>query len=114
MKVLNVSSALGSIASAEAFGKGTITSYSISKAALNMFTYKLKQERPDLIVGPYMLSSHRTSMFAPDTHEQSAQLRDGANGTRMDMNGMLEQAVQPRRRLPKSSTPRCMAAPRSL
>ncbi|EIW54625.1 NAD-P-binding protein [Trametes versicolor FP-101664 SS1] len=48
-KVLNISSTLGSIASAETFGKGTVTSYSISKAALNMLTYKLKQERPDFI-----------------------------------------------------------------
>lgn len=35
-KILNISSTLGSIASADEFG-GTTASYSMSKAALNMF-----------------------------------------------------------------------------
>ncbi|EIW54614.1 NAD-P-binding protein [Trametes versicolor FP-101664 SS1] len=50
-KVINISSTLGSVASAHQFdhlGPGGAASYSISKAALNMFTYKLKLERPDL------------------------------------------------------------------
>ncbi len=44
-KVLNISSTLGSIASAETFGKGTVTSYSISKAALNMLVRTLSPRR---------------------------------------------------------------------
>lgn len=36
-KILNISSTLGSIASADEFGAGTTASYSMSKAALNMF-----------------------------------------------------------------------------
>ncbi|KAL1940819.1 hypothetical protein VTO73DRAFT_7860 [Trametes versicolor] len=48
-KILNISSTLGSIASADEFGAGTTASYSMSKAALNMFTYKQKLERPDII-----------------------------------------------------------------
>ncbi|OJT08362.1 C-factor [Trametes pubescens] len=52
-KVLNISSTLGSIAKADLFEhlrSGGAASYSISKTALNMLTYKLKLERPDLIV----------------------------------------------------------------
>ncbi|KAL1940816.1 hypothetical protein VTO73DRAFT_7857 [Trametes versicolor] len=48
-KILNISSTLGSIASADEFG-GTTASYSMSKAALNMLTYKQKLARPDLTV----------------------------------------------------------------
>ncbi|OJT08358.1 hypothetical protein TRAPUB_743 [Trametes pubescens] len=51
-KVINITSTLGSIASADMFkhlGAGGVATYSISKAALNMLTYKLKLERPDLI-----------------------------------------------------------------
>ncbi|KAH9848825.1 NAD-P-binding protein [Lenzites betulinus] len=46
-KVAHISSTLGSIASADEFGARGI-SYSMSKAALNMLTYKQKLERPDL------------------------------------------------------------------
>ncbi|KAI0628099.1 NAD-P-binding protein [Trametes polyzona] len=46
-KILNISSTLGSVASADTFGpRGA--SYSMSKSALNMLTYKQKQERPDI------------------------------------------------------------------
>ncbi|KAH9848826.1 NAD-P-binding protein [Lenzites betulinus] len=47
-KILNISSTVGSIASADRFGaRGA--SYSVSKTALNMLTYKQKLERPDII-----------------------------------------------------------------
>ncbi|EIW54613.1 NAD-P-binding protein [Trametes versicolor FP-101664 SS1] len=52
-KVLNISSTLGSIAKADALEHlrfGGAATYCVSKSALNMLTYKLKQERPDLIV----------------------------------------------------------------
>ncbi|KAH9848824.1 NAD-P-binding protein [Lenzites betulinus] len=45
--VVNVSSELGSIG-ADKFGTRS-TSYSISKAALNMLTYKQQKERPDIV-----------------------------------------------------------------
>ncbi|OJT09959.1 hypothetical protein TRAPUB_13557 [Trametes pubescens] len=48
-KIINITSTLGSIASADAFGPGAVASYSMSKTALNMLTYKLKLERPDLV-----------------------------------------------------------------
>ncbi|KAL1948582.1 hypothetical protein VTO73DRAFT_10388 [Trametes versicolor] len=50
--VLNVSSGLGSIAGAGGFpgtGPRAVASYSMSKAALNMFTYKVKMERPEWV-----------------------------------------------------------------
>ncbi|KAL1946991.1 hypothetical protein VTO73DRAFT_13952 [Trametes versicolor] len=47
-KILHVSSTLGSVASADEFGaRGA--SYSMSKSALSMLTYKQKAERPDII-----------------------------------------------------------------
>ncbi|OJT07885.1 hypothetical protein TRAPUB_1217 [Trametes pubescens] len=50
--VLNVSSGLGSIAGADKVpgtGPRAVASYSMSKAALNMFTYKLKMEKPEWV-----------------------------------------------------------------
>ncbi|KAI0816808.1 NAD-P-binding protein [Trametes gibbosa] len=46
-KITHISSAMGSIATADEFGARGV-SYSMSKAALNMLTYKQKLERPDL------------------------------------------------------------------
>ncbi|KAI0353986.1 NAD-P-binding protein [Trametes cingulata] len=46
--ILNISSTGGSIASVDRVG-ARFTSYAMSKAALNMLTYKQKVERPDLI-----------------------------------------------------------------
>ncbi|KAI0638077.1 NAD-P-binding protein [Trametes polyzona] len=51
-KILNVSSTGGSIASVDSIEHPVhklVASYSMSKAALNMLTYKQKVERPDLI-----------------------------------------------------------------
>ncbi|KAI0353985.1 NAD-P-binding protein [Trametes cingulata] len=46
--ILNISSTAGSVASAGIIG-ARFAAYSISKAALNMLTYKQKLDRPDLI-----------------------------------------------------------------
>ncbi|KAI0632799.1 NAD-P-binding protein [Trametes polyzona] len=46
-KIVNISSTVGSIASADQFGDLCV-SYSMSKSALNMLTYKQKAERSDI------------------------------------------------------------------
>ncbi|KAI0816810.1 NAD-P-binding protein [Trametes gibbosa] len=49
-KILHISSTAGSVATARYITQRPITSYSVSKAALNMLVYRQKMERPDLTI----------------------------------------------------------------
>ncbi|KAI0375992.1 NAD-P-binding protein [Pilatotrama ljubarskyi] len=63
--VVNVSSTLGSLNSVDQFGT-RVTSYSISKAALNMLTYKQHKERPDIVFISMCPGWLKTDMGGPE------------------------------------------------
>ncbi|KAI0353992.1 NAD-P-binding protein [Trametes cingulata] len=69
--MVNISSTLGSLGAADEFGT-MWTSYSISKAALNMLTYKQQKERPDIVFISMCPGWLKTDMGGPNApHEVS-------------------------------------------
>ncbi|KAI0816811.1 C-signal [Trametes gibbosa] len=65
-KILHISSTAGSITSSPTLTQRPITSYALSKAALNMLAYKQKLERPDLTIIALCPGYVKTDLAGPD------------------------------------------------